>query len=413
MGDKKIVVMDVEGVIIPKRRYLLFDAGNILSVYSFFKLLFFGLLYEAGLLPIRSALKKIFRLFKGVSFEELFETFKDMPLIPEAEEFIRRLKSLGYKVAFISSGLPDTFVKYLAKKLKVDFAYGLRLGVKEGRLTGEVEGTLLEERGKGIILERILSEQGFSPSDCVVVVDDRNNLSMFPLSSLRVGYNPDYMISFKSDYVVKGGLLEVLPLITTGTPKGNISIFGKNEVLRKVIHMSASFIPLICIHLLTKEIVALILSSVTLIYIISEIARLRNVEVPVLSTITRAAANKSELYEFITSPINFALGIILSLVFFPEPIGYAAVLTLTLGDSSASIFGKLLGRHAYPFNKGKWMEGTVFGFIFAFIGCLFFLNPTKSFLGASMGMFAETLPLPLDDNLSIPLAAGTIMLLPI
>jgi len=414
MIDNKLVVMDVEGVVIPKRHYLLVEAAKMLSVFDFLKLLLFGLLYEIGLLHIGSALRRSFSLFRGRNFTDFFESFKETPLIPDVEEFIGKLKGHGFRVAFISSGLPEPFVKYLARKLSADFAFGLELGVRDGRLTGEVKGDLLEYKGKASVLERILAEQGLMPSDCILIVDDRNNLPMFPLSSLRVGYNPDYRVSSKSDYVVKGSLLNVLPLITSEKPTvTSSSTFERNEVPRKLIHMASSLTPLICIYLLTRGTVAMIISIVLGIYVVSELVRLRNIEMPLFYLVTEAAASKSELNEFVTSPITFALGIVFSLLFFPEPVGYAAVIILTLGDSTASFFGKLLGSYRYPYNKGKGIGGTVIGFIFAFLGCLFFINPTRAFIGALAGMFVETLPLPLDDNLTIPLVAGAVMLLPI
>jgi dolichol kinase len=112
------------------------------------------------------------------------------------------------------------------------------------------------------------------------------------------------------------------------------------------------------------------------------------------------------LYEFATAPIFFALGIMLSLVLFPAPANYAAVVILTFGDGFATIFGKKFGRTVIPFNKGKRLEGSVFGFLFAFLGALVFVDPVKALIGATVGMLIEVLPLPINDNLTIPLAAG-------
>lgn len=411
MNDRSFVVMDVEGVVIPKRRFILLVALKRLSVVNFLKVLLFGVLYEIGFFSLGSTLQRIYSFFKGLSYVELFNDFKNLPSIPGTEEFIAELKDLGYKVAFISSGLPDVFIKNLAKRLKVDLAFGLKLGVREGRITGEVEGDLLKDNGKAIILERILAQQGLAPSNCIIIVDDKNNLPMFPFSSLRIGYKPDFIISFKSDYVTDN-LQKIMPLLKNKNVSYSISCsFEKNEIFRKIIHIGSSLIPLICIYLLTRWIVSFLLLVVIVIYIISEIARLCDIEVPLLSNITQIAANKSELYDFIVSPIYFALGISLSLIFFPAPVCYAAILILTLGDGSSSFFGKLLGKHVIPFNKGKTVEGTLFGFVIAFLSCLFFVSPSISFLGAALGMLTEILPLPLNDNLTIPLVAGTSMLL--
>lgn len=74
---------------------------------------------------------------------------------------------------------------------------------------------------------------------------------------------------------------------------------------------------------------------------------------PILSSITLKAATQSELYEFATAPIFFAIGILLTLLLFPFPASSAAIAIFALGDSTASIFGRIYGRKTLPFNKGK------------------------------------------------------------
>ncbi|MFX0211371.1 MAG: diacylglycerol/polyprenol kinase family protein, partial [Candidatus Hodarchaeota archaeon] len=139
--------------------------------------------------------------------------------------------------------------------------------------------------------------------------------------------------------------------------------------------------------------------------------RLRGINFPVLSTITWRAANKPELYEFTTAPIFFALGIAFSLIFFPKSISYASITILTLGDGFANILGRKFGRITFPFNKGKRVEGSIFGFLFAYIGAMLFVDPVKAFVGAAVGMLIECLPSPINDNLTVPLISGLVLTL--
>ena len=150
---------------------------------------------------------------------------------------------------------------------------------------------------------------------------------------------------------------------------------------------------------------------VAVLYTLSEVARVRGINIPILSSITWNAANKTELYEFAAAPIHFALGIAISLLIFPAPICYVAITTLTLGDGCAHIFGMKFGRTPLPFNKGKNLEGTLFGFLFAFLGAMIFIDPTRALIAATVGMLVESLPSPINDNLTIPLASGLALLL--
>jgi len=411
-GDKpnRLAVFDVEGVLLPERRYLLSVARKKLGPWRFLKAITIGFLYMIGVLSIESALKRIFKLFRGLKFDDLFKIYKDFPLMPSAKEVFHTLNKAGYKTALISSGLPTPFVEDLAARLRADYAFGLELGVTNGLLTGEIWGDVIKSDGKALVLKKILKAEGLSSKDCVVVANDRNNLPMFPLCAVKVGYNPDFLLSAKSDFVVKGDLSEILPLVTGSTWKVPRLVFSRSKAIRQIIHIGGILVPIFCVYILDYHIAAILVLLFTLLYVASEIARLKGINFPVLPAITRRAASEPELHGFALDPVSFALGIFFSLILFRVPINYASIAILTLGDSAAIIFGKKFGRTVFPFNKGKRVEGTVFGFFFAFTGAFLFLkDPWIALIGASIGMLAECLPLPVSDNLTIPLASGLAM----
>ena len=141
------------------------------------------------------------------------------------------------------------------------------------------------------------------------------------------------------------------------------------------------------------------------------IDRVHHKNFPVVSAITRHTVSKSEAYNFATAPLYFGLGILLTLVLFPVPASSAAIAIFALGDSAASIFGGRISKKPFLFNKDKTLEGSMIGFFFAFLGALFFVSPSIALLGAAVAMFFEYLPLPLNDNLVIPLITGFILTL--
>jgi len=401
-----LVIFDVEGVLLPKRRYLLFEAARTLSSRKFLKIIFLGLLYEVGLLSLESTLKRIFKVLKGLSTEELLMKFRKMPLMPNVKEVFETLNKIGYKTVLISSGLPTIFVKDLAKRIGADYAFGLEMQVTDDHLTGEIKGDVIEENGKALTLKKLLKDKGLESYRCIVVADDRNNLPMFPLSTLKIGYNPDFLLSIKSDFVVRGDLTEILPIIKENANHRPQQVFSKGELLRETIHIGSFLVTFVSKYFLGVHVVVLLIFAVTLLYVVSEFARVQGVKFPIVSAITWKAALKPEMYEFATAPIFFALGIMLSLVIFGEPVNYASVVILTFGDGFATIFGKKIGKTVIPFNKGKCLEGSIFGFLFAFLGALIFLTPAKALIGAVVGMIIEVLPLPINDNLTIPLVTG-------
>jgi HAD superfamily phosphoserine phosphatase-like hydrolase len=411
LSKPRLVVFDVEGVLIPKRRYLLFEASKRLSLWSFMKMLWAGFLYEVGLISLKSALQKIFKQLHGLAQEDLFQLYKRVPLILGVKKVFEKLKAAGCKTALISSGLPQPFVEYLADELSADYAVGLNLEVDNYYLTGRISGDVIEPKGKALALEKIVQKEGLTPKDCVLVADDRNNLSMFKFCGFRVGYNSDFLVSAKSDAVVRGDLGEILPLIIGDTSTEGTHSLSKRDFVRETIHIGSFLVPVISAYFLGSHVFfVFLISLVTVVYVLSELARTLGFNVPITSTLTWNAAITPEIYEFVTSPIFFAVGIILALVVFPVPVGYAAIAIQTLGDGFATLFGKRLGKHAFPYNRGKMVEGTFFGFLFAFVGAWFFVGPWRALVAAAAGMLVESLPTPVNDNLTMPVVSGLVLL---
>jgi dolichol kinase len=158
--------------------------------------------------------------------------------------------------------------------------------------------------------------------------------------------------------------------------------------------------------LVNRYTVAFLISLVTASYVISEIRRMYGKSTPLISYITFKAAGKSEYQEFVTSPLFYALGIIIALLLFTEPISYVSIVILTLGDGAASAFGKKFGKRRIPFNKSKNFEGTLCGFLSSLCGSLLFVDPLRALIASTAGMLAEILPLPVNDNLTVPLVSG-------
>jgi dolichol kinase len=190
------------------------------------------------------------------------------------------------------------------------------------------------------------------------------------------------------------------------------SRLSNGEILRKAIHISGFAVPFACVQLSNASLVSTALFLVTIVYAASEIARTKGTNFPVFSTITRkAAASNPEINHFVTAPISFATGILLTLLIFPTNIAYASIAVLTLGDGFACIFGKIFGKTSLFFNRKKKLEGTICGFTCAFLGATLFVSPLKALVAAAVGMLAECLSTPIDDNLVTPLAAGAAIIL--
>ncbi len=405
--NPRLAVFDVEGVLVSRNRFI-FDVGKSLGVSQLLKMFFIGFLYKLGVVELKPALKRIFKIMCGVKIETLMRVFDEIPSKPMLESFFAQLKMRNCKIALISSGLPKVVVEKLGSMVGADYAFGIEVGLNDDALTGEIWGDAIEANGKFKILSQIVEAEGVKLEDCVVVADDRNNSCIFLSGMHKIGYNPDFVLRFKADTVVTGELSRILPIIY-GNPKTR-QLPSKNDIVREAIHASGFFVPVLA-SLIGVYPVALLIYVVSLLYFVSELSRMNRKNLPIISAITRSAASQVELYEFATAPLYFAIGILIALLLFPAPVNSAVIAIFALGDSTASLFGDLISKKPLPFNKGKTLEGSLVGFFFAFLAGLVFVSPGLAVIGAAVAMLVESLPLPVNDNITIPLFTGLALLL--
>ncbi|MEM3087869.1 MAG: HAD family phosphatase, partial [Candidatus Bathyarchaeia archaeon] len=180
----KLVIFDVEGVLL-RGGYLLFEAAKKLSYFKFSQILGLGLLYQGRILSPVKTVKLVFRLLRGFPMEELMDIYRRTPLSPGAKEAIQSIKAAGLKAALVSSGLPESVVNDLKERLGADYGYGVVSEVRNGRITGNVGGLVMEKDGKKAALREICELEKIAPLECAAVGDDHSNLPLFTTCGLR------------------------------------------------------------------------------------------------------------------------------------------------------------------------------------------------------------------------------------
>ncbi len=114
----------------------------------------------------------------------------------------------------------------------------------------------------------------------------------------------------------------------------------------------------------------------------------------------------------VTGATYMLLAVALCLLLFEAEVAAAAILFLAVGDPIAGLVGQRLGRRRLG---AKSIEGTLAFFASALLlGLALFwagrlASPWLSVAGAGSAALAELIPLPIDDNVWIPLAAATAM----
>jgi dolichol kinase len=182
------------------------------------------------------------------------------------------------------------------------------------------------------------------------------------------------------------------------------------EIRRKVMHTYPIIIP-IGYYYVSKETALLIMLPICALYVFCDVFRHVHQGFKKIfdRIITTNFLREHEKYGLIGSSY-FIFGALLSIIFFPKPVAIASLYILIICDATAAIVGTGWGRIRI-FNKS--LEGSLAFFISGMIVISFaipdhLLWGVLAVLGAAL---VELLPTGLDDNLTIPLVAGGIMML--
>jgi phosphoserine phosphatase len=168
-----------------------------------------------GEMDFKESLRQRVRLLKGMPQSTLQEIALDLQLTPGSEELLHHLKQVGYKIALISGGF-TYFTDVLKERLGFDYTFANELEIKDGVLTGEIKGDIIDAEAKGGIVYRLAELEKIGPDNIVAVGDGANDCLMIKNAGLGVAFNAKEVLKKVSDGSLSRenllGLLNVLGL---------------------------------------------------------------------------------------------------------------------------------------------------------------------------------------------------------
>jgi len=168
-----------------------------------------------GEMDFCESFRKRVALLKGIRQEQLFKVSRELPLTDGADLVAKTLKGLGYKLGILSGGF--TFMgEYLKDRLGFDYMFANELDIKDGVVTGEVVGEIVDGQRKAVLLRQLAQRENITLEQTIAVGDGANDLPMISIAGLGVAFNAKPVVREKASNNISSvgldGLLYLLGL---------------------------------------------------------------------------------------------------------------------------------------------------------------------------------------------------------
>ncbi|MGH3685743.1 MAG: phosphoserine phosphatase SerB [Pseudonocardiaceae bacterium] len=186
-----------------------------------------------GELDFTQSLRRRVALLAGLPASALTEVANSLELTPGARTTVRTLKRLGFHCGAVSGGFTHV-VRPVAEDLGLDFCTANELEIQDGKLTGQVIGSVVDRSGKADALRRAAEHFGVPLAQCVAVGDGANDIDMLATAGLGVAFNAKPALREVADAAITLPFLDVV-LFVLGVTRDEVEAADAAEgLLRRV-----------------------------------------------------------------------------------------------------------------------------------------------------------------------------------
>lgn len=154
-----------------------------------------------GEIDFEESLRSRVATLAGVKESVLTEVFDQVRLSVGAEQLIHAVHAAGGRVGAVSGGF-NQILAPLAAKLNLDYYRANQLEIKDGLLTGDLLGKIIDRRAKAEALLEWAADFGEEPAWTAAIGDGANDLDMFEVAGLSFAYNAKPMVRERADVTI-------------------------------------------------------------------------------------------------------------------------------------------------------------------------------------------------------------------
>ena len=141
-----------------------------------------------GELDFTASLQARVQLLSGADISLLDQVKNEITLTPGARTLIRTLHKLGHKVGVVSGGFLDV-IEPLLQELEIDFYRANKLEIIDGKITGRLEGQIIDRKAKAQSLIDFAAIEGVTLAQTIAIGDGANDLGMIEIAGLGIAFN--------------------------------------------------------------------------------------------------------------------------------------------------------------------------------------------------------------------------------
>ena len=154
-----------------------------------------------GELDFAESLRERVATLAGLDADVLASARERMTPTDGVHELVERVHAAGGLVGVVSGGFHE-LLDPLAERLGLDFCRANRLEVSDGRLTGRVDGPIVDAAAKARALDEWASASGIPRSHTVAVGDGANDLEMLGHAALGVAFCAKPVVREQADVAI-------------------------------------------------------------------------------------------------------------------------------------------------------------------------------------------------------------------
>jgi phosphoserine phosphatase len=204
-----LVVLDVDSTLIENEviELLAAQAGSLDEVSS--------ITFRAmnGELDFEESLRSRVATLRGLP-DTVFETIGAQVTVTEGvPAMIAAVQAAGGRVGVVSGGFHEV-VDPVASLLGLNYWRANRLEVKDGKLTGDLTGPIIDAVAKASTLREWAEDFGVALEQTVAVGDGANDLPMMAITGLAVGFDAKAPVRDEANVIMdRRDLSQLLPLL--------------------------------------------------------------------------------------------------------------------------------------------------------------------------------------------------------